>query len=211
MTGKIIISIFDSIPLWVMIIPIGICSIIALAVIIERSLFYRSISADYRHLMNNLITPLKTGDSAGARSFLNRYSGRIAVMIENIMERVADKSERDIIIRDEAEKTVRYIEKFGATISTIATISPMLGLLGTVTGMMKSFSGLASFGPSAQDLLAQGITEALITTALGLMVAIPSMVFYNYMATKTDIFIREIEFISNSFIDMWEPEKSHKE
>jgi biopolymer transport protein ExbB len=211
MTGKIIISIFDSIPLWVMILPIGICSIIALAVIIERSLFYRSISADYRHLMSKLTTPLKNGDRAEARSFLNRYSGKIAVMIENIMERSADKSEKDIIVRDEAEKTVRYIEKFGATISTIATISPMLGLLGTVTGMMKSFSGLATFGPSAQDLLAQGITEALITTALGLMVAIPSMIFYNYMATKTDIFIREIEFISNSFIDLWGPEKSHQE
>lgn len=211
MTGKIIISIFDSIPLWVMILPIGLCSIIALAVIIERSLFYRSISADYRNLMNNLIIPLSNGDRAEARSFLSRYSGRIALMIENIIEKSPEKNGKDILIHDEAEKTVRYIEKFGATISTIATISPMLGLLGTVTGMMKSFSGLASFGPSAQDLLAQGITEALITTALGLMVAIPSMIFYNYMATKTDIFIREIEFISNSFIDIWGVRKSHTE
>ncbi len=211
MTGKIIISIFDSIPLWVMIVPIVICSIIALAVIIERSLFYRSVTADYRQLMRKLVTPLKKGDRSEARSFLSRYNGRIALMIENVLERSVQKNEMDMIIRDEAEKTVRSIEKFGATISTISTISPMLGLLGTVTGMMKSFSGLSSFGPSAQDLLAQGITEALITTALGLMVAIPSMIFYNYMVTKTDLFIREIEYISNSFIDIWELEKGKRE
>ena len=102
------------------------------------------------------------------------------------------------LIMDESENTIRVIEKYGGIISTVATVSPMLGLLGTVTGMMKSFSSLAKQGTSAQEMLAQGITEALITTALGLLVAIPSMIFYNYMVSKVEFYINEVEYIANS-------------
>jgi biopolymer transport protein ExbB len=79
----------------------------------------------------------------------------------------------------------------------------MLGLLGTVTGMMKSFSSLSKMGPSARDMLAQGITEALITTALGLLVAIPAIIFYNYMVSQIERFVREVEYISNYLNDLW--------
>lgn len=202
MTGKIIISIFDSIPLWVMIFPIVMCSVVSLAVIIERSLYYRKMNVDYRVLAINISEKLQVGSNEEAGKLLGSHGGTLVDMMKNIVLDWSSSVNREGLILDQAEKSMRTVERFGGVISTIATVSPMLGLLGTVTGMMKSFSSLASLGPSAQDLLAQGITEALITTALGLMVAIPSIMFYNFMVSKSEVYTREIEFIANAFIEI---------
>ncbi|MFA5519881.1 MAG: MotA/TolQ/ExbB proton channel family protein, partial [Spirochaetota bacterium] len=113
-----------------------------------------------------------------------------------------DGLDKELAIRDHSEKTVRLIERYGGVISTIASIAPMLGLLGTVTGMMKSFSALADLGTSVQNQLARGITEALVTTALGLCVAIPAVIFYNYMVTRIEILVRDVEIIANEFISL---------
>ncbi len=204
MTGKIIISIFDSIPLWVMILPIVLCSVVSLAVIIERSLYYRKMNVDYRLLAINVSEKLQDGNTEEAGKILGSNGGTLVDMMKNVVLEWSASGNREGLILDQAEKSMRTVERFGGVISTIATVSPMLGLLGTVTGMMKSFSSLATFGPSAQDLLAQGITEALITTALGLMVAIPSIMFYNFMVSKSEVYTREIEFIANAFIDVQE-------
>ncbi|MFC1670974.1 MotA/TolQ/ExbB proton channel family protein [Spirochaetota bacterium] len=200
MTGKLFISIFDSIPLWVMITPIFICSIIGLAVFIERMIFYKNLKINYRPIMDGITEALRSGNSKGARALCASYSGPLIEMINSALDRWSDVNDKELFIKDLSEEAVRSIERFAGIISTISTISPMLGLLGTVTGMMKSFSGLSSYGPAAQDLLAQGITEALITTALGLMVAIPAVTFYNFMVSKVDFFMREVEYIANSLI-----------
>jgi len=202
MTSNLIISIFDSIPLWVMIIPIIFCSVILLAIVIERMIFYKRIDLDYRLLNNVVVENVRMKKFKDARSFCLNYSGPIVEIIISLLDRWNEIKDRELFIRDISEKSIRKIEKYVGVISTIATISPMFGLLGTVTGMMKSFSGLAKMGPSARDLLAQGITEALVTTALGLMVAIPAVMFYNYMVSKIEYFIREVEYISNSYIDV---------
>lgn len=203
MTSDIIISIFDSIPLWVMLVPIFICSILLLAVFIERMIFYKRTDIDYRSLIIGITEKIKKRKFKEAELLCNKDEGPLCEMIHDFLYRWGEHEDKEVIIRDLSERTIRSIEKYGGVISTIATISPMLGLLGTVTGMMKSFSGLAKLGPSARDLLAQGITEALITTALGLLVAIPAIMFYNFMVTKIDRFVRDIEFVANSLNDLY--------
>jgi len=187
-----------------MIFPIVMCSVVSLSVIIERSLYYRKMNVDYRLLVANISEKLQGGNNEEAGKLLGAYGGTLVDMMRNIVLDWSTSANREGLVLDQAEKSVRTVERFGGVISTIATVSPMLGLLGTVTGMMKSFSSLASFGPSAQDLLAQGITEALITTALGLMVAIPSIMFYNFMVSKSEVYTREIEFIANALIEIQE-------
>ncbi len=198
MTTNFIISIFDSIPVWVMILPILLCSVFLLAIVIERLLFFRNISIDYRLLVNSVVDHIRSKKISAARNLCAGYRGPLVEIITTVLDRWQSADDRELVISDASEKSIRKIERFGGSVSTISTISPMLGLLGTVTGMMKSFSSLSQMGPSARDLLAQGITEALITTALGLMVAIPSIIFYNYMVSKIEFYIREVEYIANN-------------
>lgn len=203
MTSDILISIFDSIPVWVMLAPIFICSILLLAVFIERMVFYKKTDIDYRLLMDSIAEKIKKKDFSEAKLLCGQGRNPLCDMIYDFLYRWNEHEDKQSILRYLSEQTIRSVEKYGGVIATIATISPMLGLLGTVTGMMKSFSGLAKLGPSARDLLAQGITEALITTVLGLLVAIPSILFYNFMVSRIDRFVRDIEFIANSLNDLY--------
>ena len=201
MKSDVIISLFDSIPLWIMILPILICSIIALAVIVERLIFFNRIKYDYRLIIRNILNLINLLKIEEASMLCKRHEGPIIVIIQNVLDSLRLKGDRERIIMESSENAIRVIEKNIGIISTIATISPMLGLFGTVTGMMKSFSGLSKVGPIAHDLLAHGIAEALITTALGLLVAIPSWIFYNYLVAKIDYYLKDVEFVANSLID----------
>ena len=201
MDGTFFISIFDSIPLWVMLAPLFFCSIVLVAVIIERMFFYKKIDADYSIILENVVLNIRNNRISDAKLCCDNRNGPFFSLILNIISKW-DASDRELIIRDYSEKTVRLIERYGGVVSTIASVAPMLGLLGTVTGMMKSFSALAELGASMQNHLARGITEALITTALGLCVAIPAVIFYNYMVTRIEILVRDVEIIANEFITL---------
>ena len=158
MNSNVIISLFDSIPLWIMIIPILVCSIITLAVIIERLIFFNRIDHDYRLIIRNLADFISSDRIDEARLLCERYSGLIIKSIKDALGSLNQKELRERAIMESSENAIKGIERNVGLISTIATISPMLGLLGTVTGMMKSFSGLSQVGPVAHDLLAHGIS-----------------------------------------------------
>ncbi len=201
MTSNALISLLDAIPLWVMLIPLLISSIILLAVFIERMVFFRGMGANYPDLI------FRTREHRDDRSRLSSILGDNNDPVTDLIRRVVLEMNGEAgeqIIRREAEKSVRRIEKYAGIVSTIATIAPMLGLLGTVTGMMKSFSGLSTSGPAAHDILARGITEALVTTALGLIIAIPALMFYNYLVSRIEFAIRDVEYVVRELEEMYE-------
>jgi len=111
--------------------------------------------------------------------------------------------------RDEIEKTIENaalyeldrLEKRLGVLGTTANVAPMLGFLGTVAGMIKSFATLAEQGLTNPAAVAVGISEALITTATGLIIAIPAQVIYNWYTTKITRFVRDIEVASNMLIE----------
>ena len=201
MDSTLIISLFDSIPLWVMLLPILISSIVLLAVFIERSVYFRSFRGDYQSYVERVAGKINEEGFDRNNEMIIKYNGPFSDLIESILDVWNGKTDKEFAIRHLIEEYIRKIEKFGGVVSTIATVAPMLGLLGTVTGMMKSFSSLSKLGPTAHDVLAQGITEALITTALGLVVAIPALIFYNYMVSKVNILIVDLEYIANLFLE----------
>jgi biopolymer transport protein ExbB len=92
-------------------------------------------------------------------------------------------------IEDTGRQVVQELERFLNTLGTIASITPLLGLLGTVIGMIKVFTAITSLGVGNPTVLAGGISEALITTAAGLSVAIPSLMFYRYFRGKVDALV----------------------
>jgi biopolymer transport protein ExbB len=197
----IIILFFDSIPLWAMLVPIFICSLVALAVIIERLFFFKRLPNNFRTLFREVVRKIRSGKILDANKIMASAEGPISDVVSSYLMHFDDQ-DKIIILEENAEIAVRKVEKYIGVISTIATVSPMLGLLGTVTGMMKSFTGLESY-----DILASGIAEALITTAFGLVVAIPSLIFYNYMVQKAEFYIKEMEFVANTLLDLGSNEK----
>ncbi len=93
------------------------------------------------------------------------------------------------------------LERGLAVIATVANVAPLMGFFGTVWGMIKSFDALAEAGLSNPGLVAAGISEALITTAGGLAVAIPAQLFYNYFMSRINKFIRDIETSTNMLLE----------
>jgi biopolymer transport protein ExbB len=111
---------------------------------------------------------------------------------------------------DDAGRAVAHdLERFLNTLGTIASISPLLGLLGTVIGMIEIFGSQAPTGGSNPVVLAHGISIALYNTAMGLIVAIPSMIFYRYFRSKVDSLIVEMESQAVKLVEILHGERTH--
>jgi biopolymer transport protein ExbB len=165
---------------WVMW-PIILCSVAALAIIGERfwSLQKKYISPP--NLVPQVQQWLSRNELDNARIEMVRTSSPLGrVLAAGLVNRMHDRQ----ILREAIEDTGRHIapelERYLRALGTIAAISPFLGLLGTVLGMIEMFAGIGTHGIGDPSIVASGIGQALITTASGLAVAIPSLIFYRY-------------------------------
>jgi biopolymer transport protein ExbB len=179
-------------------------SLIAAAIIIERLLYFRRISSDETKLFNRVKVSLQKGFFEEALSIcdsnLSPLGALLRVGIEHRNE--SDEGLREIM-KDSANQEIPRLEKYISSLDTIAHISPLCGLLGTVTGTMKAFGVLGTFGAvSDPTLLAKGISEALITTVVGIIVAVPSVIFYNYFVAKTSRILITLEYQVNELVLM---------
>jgi biopolymer transport protein ExbB len=178
---------------WLMI-PILLCSVIAAAIVIERLWTLRKkkvipeklLTGIWNLLSNDALTDqhidqIENGSPLGkvlAAGLINRHLSRE-------------------LVRESIEENGRFVvhemERFMNTLGTISTITPLLGLLGTVIGMIKVFTAITVIGVGDPSQLAGGISEALITTAAGLTVAIPSLIFHRYLKRKIDELVVAME------------------
>lgn len=187
----------------VLMIPIALCSIIALAIFLERLWSLRRskvIPRDFLIEIEDLIRREKIPEAVTrCRKDNSSMANIIVAGIRNFgKRREIVKESIEEIGRREAATLERYINVVG----TIAAISPLLGLLGTVVGMIKAFNVISIQGVGNPSSLAGGISEALITTAAGLVVAIPTFVLYRYLANKADALIVEMEEHSIRMVDL---------
>src|SRR6188508_2558329 len=182
--------------------PIIICSIAAVGILLERlwTLQRKRVLpqdlikkvtdlADRNQVNPKVIEALEKNSPLGrilAAALANRHRGR-----EIMMERVEDVGRH----------VVHELERFVNSVGTIASISPLLGLLGTVTGIIRAFNAVMLGGMGDPRLLAGGISEALITTAGGLAVAIPSFIAYRYLRGKVERIVIDMEKIAVTFAD----------
>lgn len=184
-------------------IPIGLCSVLAVAIVLERLLMLREPKVISRDVLRQVEACLREGETAEALTLCRKRASAITrVLHAAIANHHKPKTEIKEIIEDAGRHEVPNLERYLGVLGTIASISPLLGLLGTVTGMIKVFNVIAVKGVGHPGALAGGISEALITTAAGLAVAIPSLVFYNYFISKTDGFIIEMEKASLRMLDI---------
>ena len=178
---------------WVMW-PIILCSIAALAITGERLWSLQKKYVTPSNLLAQAQQWLARGELDEARVNLLRESsplGRIlaAGLINRDHERVIIKE----AIEDAGRHVTPELERYLRPLGTIAGVSPFLGLLGTVLGMIQMFSGIVSQGVGDPSIVAGGIAQALITTAAGLTVAIPSLMFYRYFRGRVDALLLDME------------------
>jgi len=178
--------------------PIIFCSILAVAIVIERFYHLYKAKIDTKDFMNNIEITVRHNKIAEAIKLCEKTPGPIAHIIRaGILKHDRSRQEIRESIEDAGHQEVPRLEKHLSLLATIAHISPLLGLLGTVTGMVRAFQIIqeksASFSPVSPGDLAGGIWEALLTTVAGLIVAIPTVVIYNYLVNRVDEFVLEME------------------
>lgn len=182
--------------------PIIVCSIAAVGILLERlwtlqrkrvlpQELIKKVSelADKNQVTPKVIEALEKNSPLGrvlAAALANRHRGR-----QIMMERVEDTGRH----------VVHELERFLNSLGTIASISPLLGLLGTVSGIIAAFNAVMLGGMGDPSKLAGGISQALITTAGGLSVAIPSFIAYRYLRGKVERIVIEMEKIAVAFAD----------
>ncbi len=178
--------------------PIVLCSVIALAIVIERFIRFAQVSIDSRKFISDIISLVEKGRIQDALSIAEQTPGPIAMVVKAGLRRYGrSKEEIDEAMRDASIYEIPKLEKNLTGLATIAHISPLMGLLGTVLGMVHTFQVVqakaTTFSPVNPADLAGGIWEALLTTAAGLFVAIPTYVAYNYFVSRVNNIIVEME------------------
>jgi biopolymer transport protein ExbB len=175
-------------------VPILLCSVISLGIIVERGLSLRRNRVLKYEVLQRIEELLRERKIPEATTLCKRYpSSMTRILLAAILNH--DKSRQDIkeIIEDAGRHEVPVLERFLPMLGTIASISVLLGLLGTVIGMIRTFNAIASLGYGHPEALARGIAEALIVTASGLSIAIPTLVLYNFFLSKVDSLVLEME------------------
>ncbi len=186
-----------------MIVPIAICSLAALTVIVERSVVLRRV----RVMPAGFVEGVRAAMSGGASSALDYCklnASPIAEIFRAGLKRLCDSPERrEKAIEEAGAREVFTLRKHLRLLAVVAAIAPVLGLLGTIFGMIKAFQTVAISGDALgkTELLAKGIYEALITTAAGLLLAIPALIAYHWLSSRIDRMVFEMDRITVDFFE----------
>ncbi|MFH1996595.1 MAG: MotA/TolQ/ExbB proton channel family protein [Candidatus Omnitrophota bacterium] len=175
-----------------------ICSILALGIVIERAYHLMRARIDTQKFMDQVLTALKRNRIIEAIEMCTNTPGPIAHIVKaGVLKHDRPKSEIKEAIEEAGQVEVPRLEKNIRVLATIARISPLLGLLGTVGGMIKSFQVIqqkaTAMVPVNPGDLAGGIWESLLATAAGIAVAIPTFVAYNYLVSNIEGFVNDME------------------
>lgn len=186
---------------------LSIISVLTLSIILERIVFFtkneKDLGKNFKIEINKLIREDKIND---AISLCKTKKSCIASSIEKFLissKKGLEVQDYENIIK---EITIEEIAPFESKLNCLASvigIAPMLGLLGTVTGMIKAFTNISKFGSGDATVVADGIAEALLTTALGLIIAIPAIVAYNYLNRRLEKIESEIDKITTTIINIF--------
>lgn len=187
----------------VLMIPIFILALAAIYIFIERYLTINAASQDSRLFMDQIREKVKTGNIDEAKSLCKNTNTPISRMVAKGLARIGTSmKDIEVSIENVGKVEINRLEKSLPFLATIAGAAPMIGFLGTVIGMIKTFMELDKTGEASGAQLAGGIYEALITTVGGLVVGIIAYVAYNALAAMIQKIIHRMEHTSVDFIDL---------
>jgi biopolymer transport protein ExbB len=188
--------------------PLALCSLVAVAVTIERLIALRPSRVLPRQIID-IVEAIQPGkDLSLALEICRRNPGVLSDIMRAGLEN-ADKDwevMRDAVI-DAGREETPAIERHLFWLQTVAQASPLLGLLGTVFGMIQMFSAVSLSGLGDPQVLSHGISVAMLTTAEGLTIGIPSLVAYNYLSSRSQFMIGEIEACAGRLVSRLRPQR----
>ncbi len=184
--------------------PLLFLAVLGLAVILERLFSLQRAHTNTRDLMASLVSSLKeAGGVDKAKNICMRTRGPIAAILHAGLSKVEKgPSAVEKAIEDSGHIEMAFLQRGLPVLSTVANIAPLLGFLGTVSGMINAFEAIAAAEQVSAKVVASGISEALITTMSGLVIAIPAQAMYNYFMARIDRFVLEMEETSVELLDV---------
>jgi biopolymer transport protein ExbB len=199
------LSLFDlAIKGGLIMIPILLLSIISIYILIERSIAIKNARKEDPNFMNNIKEYILDGKIESALTICKSQNTPLARMIEKGIRRLGRPlNDVNAAIENVGKIEVAKLEKGFAFLATSAGAAPMLGFLGTVTGMIRAFYNMASAGNNIDiTLLSSGIYEAMVTTVAGLVVGILAYLAYNYLVARVEHIVNTLEAKTTEFMDL---------
>jgi biopolymer transport protein ExbB len=167
------------------VIPLGLGSILVLAIVFERVWRYRGIERGTRQLTRESVELLVRRDVAGARSLCEKAKSPLSeVYLEAMRWKNVALEDLEGVLATSRQEIAHDLKRGLWVIGTIGSLAPYVGLFGTVIGIMRSFLDMAEHGVGGFEVVAAGISEALVATAAGLFVAIVALMFFNYLQVR---------------------------
>ncbi|OHD12109.1 MAG: flagellar motor protein MotA [Spirochaetes bacterium GWC1_27_15] len=181
-----------------------ICLLVATFIIIERFLYLNRIKINDEKVIDRLSSAIKKGNYDEALAICENAPSPVTnLMVAGIKYKEESEHQIQEAIKDAASLEIPKLEKYLTTLGTIANISTLLGLLGTVQGNMEAFGIIgAKSALGSMEMLATGISKALITTAFGLIVSIPATIFYNHLTNNVNNIILKLETQANELMSI---------
>jgi biopolymer transport protein ExbB len=183
--------------------PLAALSIVALAVILERGVVFYRIGRAARGLLGEVVGKCREAQFDGAISATRRSSGPVAAALETVLEhreRPVETIER--FVQEVGEEYFIRLERHLSVLDTITTISPLLGLLGTILGMIRAFHAIsAQQAAQNTDVILHGVAEALYATATGIAIAVVCFMAYNYFAARLRHLTSETEMSATKLLN----------
>jgi biopolymer transport protein ExbB len=187
-----------------MMVPILILSIMAIYIFVERILTIRKAAETPEMFMEQIKTNVQDGNIDAARAICAQSDTPISKMIEKGISRIGSPLKNiEVSIENVGKIEIYRLEKNLSLLATISGAAPMMGFLGTVTGMIQAFIAIAQEeGAVSPKLLSEGIYQAMVTTAVGLLVGIVAYLGYNFLVARVQKIIHKMEYTSVDFIDL---------
>ena len=189
--------------LWVLVI----ISIGAFAVVLERIVFFarneKNVGSNFKDEILSLVASKKIDE---AIALCDTKKSCVASAVKKFLQKAPkgiDVQDYEFILKEITIKETSPYESRLNLLASVISISPMLGLLGTVTGMIRAFTNISKYGAGDAAVVADGIAEALLTTAAGLMIAIPVIVVYNYLNRRLEKMENEIDDVVTNIINIF--------
>ncbi len=188
--------------------PIIACSVISVAIVLERLWAYQTRKVIPDYLLAQIWQLHQKGEISAAHIATIRDGSPLGrILAAGLVNRAHSREIMKESIEEEGRQVVHELDRYLNSLGTIAAISPLLGLLGTVIGMIKVFTAITSAGVGNPGVLAGGISEALITTAAGLSVAIPALIFHRYLSGRVDRLVISMEAESLKMVEVMHGER----